>query len=66
MSTRTSGAAAGEVGAGTELATGTGQDDDAILAVGGDVTEGFQQLGPHLGVGRVLLGRPVERDGDDA
>ena len=55
-------AAAGQVGAGAEVAARTGDHDHAIVAVAGDLEERREQLVPHRTVGRVLLLRPVQRD----
>ena len=60
------GTTGGQVGPGTEVSAGTGDDHHTVLGAAPDLLEGGQQFVPHDGVDGVLAMRAVEGDGHHA
>jgi hypothetical protein len=54
-----------QVSTSAELAAGTRDHHDPVVAALGDLAQGDLELGPELHRRRVLLRRPVQRDRDD-
>src|SRR4051794_19692849 len=62
-STRAAGhAGVDEIGAGAEALAGAGDDEHAVVAVGGDIDEDIAQVAPHLAGDGVELVGTVERE----